>query len=104
MSEKKLIEALTAACEWAKSESVGFEWLTHMGHWRRPEIIAVFETEKQKSEALAANWNQAFEDELVYVCDTLKVQIKSVRYDSEQACTSQSNGNWERHLKRRAFH
>lgn len=48
MSEKKLIEALTAVCEWAKSESVGFEWLTHEGHWRRPEIIAVFKTEKQK--------------------------------------------------------
>lgn len=104
MSEKKLIEALTAVCEWAKSESVGFEWLTHIGHWRRPEIIAVFETEKQKSEALAANWNQAFEDELDNVCHTLKVQAKGVRYDSEQACTSQSNGNWERHLKRQPFH
>ena len=49
MSEKKLIEALTTVCEWAKSESVGFEWLTHEGHWRRPEIIAVLKTEKQKS-------------------------------------------------------
>ncbi|CAD5249908.1 conserved hypothetical protein [Alteromonas sp. 38] len=104
MSEKKLIEALTAVCEWAKSESVGFEWLTHEGHWRRPEIIAVFKTEKQKSEALSTNWNQAFEHKLDNVCPELKVHIKGVRYDSEQACTLQSNGNWERHLKRRDFH
>ena len=104
MSEKKLIEALTAVCEWAKSQSVGFDWLTHVGHWRRPEIIAVFKTEKQKSEALCANWNQAFEMEIDNVCHELKVHIKGVKYDSEQACTAHSNGDWERHLKRRVLH
>jgi hypothetical protein len=56
--ERELIRTLTLACETAKSEIVGFQWLTHeVDYARFPQSLVVtwmFDSEAQKTRALAS--------------------------------------------------
>lgn len=56
--ERELIRTLTDACETAKSEIVGFQWLTHdVDYERFPQSLIVtwmFDTEANKAKALAS--------------------------------------------------
>lgn len=55
--ERELIRTLTEACETAKSEIVGFQWLTHEVDYERfPESLLVtwmFDSEANRARALA---------------------------------------------------
>ena len=104
MSEERLVEQLTDVCEWAKQKQEGFVWLTHIGHWRRPEIVAVFETEAHKARALSNGWYSAFVEAAEFACEAVKGEAKSFRFESEQACNERSGGNWAKHLQNGCFH
>ncbi len=56
--ERELIRTLTDACETAKSEIVGFQWLTHdVDYQRFPESLLVtwmFDSEASKARALTS--------------------------------------------------
>jgi len=104
MTEAILIDVLTDVCEGAKAQNVGFVWLTHTGHWRRPSIVAVFSTEAEKHNAIAKQWDRYVIDSLQQACEIIGVKIKSVRFDSEEACSSKSKGNWQLHLKQNGMH
>ncbi|MBZ9667846.1 hypothetical protein H3221_024180 [Pseudomonas sp. LMG 31766] len=56
--ERELIRTLTLACETAKSEIVGFQWLTHeVDYARFPQslrVIWMFDSEASKARALAS--------------------------------------------------
>ncbi|MBU1282110.1 MAG: hypothetical protein KJ884_13630 [Gammaproteobacteria bacterium] len=56
--EHELIRTLTGACETAKSEIVGFQWLTHevdYAHFPQSLVVTwMFETEAHKARALAS--------------------------------------------------
>jgi hypothetical protein len=98
MSEKQLIVALTDVCEWAKHEIAGFSWLTHVGHWRNPAVTVVFDTEKNKNDALIQGCDNALEAQIQFAGACVKAKIKQVRFESEEACKRRCNGDWERFL------
>ena len=56
--ERELIRMLTTACETAKSEIVGFQWLTHdVDYERFPQSLRVtwmFDSEASRARALAS--------------------------------------------------
>ena len=56
--ERELIRMLTTACETAKSEIVGFQWLTHdVDYERFPQslrVIWMFDSEASRARALAS--------------------------------------------------
>lgn len=56
--ERELIRTLTLACETAKSEIVGFQWLTHdvdYQHFPQSLVVTwVFDSEASKARALAS--------------------------------------------------
>ncbi|WP_373423219.1 hypothetical protein [Ectopseudomonas alcaliphila] len=56
--ERELIRTLTLACETAKSEIVGFQWLTHdVDYERFPQSLRVtwmFDNEANRARALAS--------------------------------------------------
>lgn len=56
--ERELIRALTLACEMAKSEIVGFQWLTHdVDYEQFPQSLVVtwmFDSEANRTRALAS--------------------------------------------------
>jgi len=105
MTERKLIAVLTDVCETAKQGDNGFVWLTHTGHWRTPQVMAVFTTEQARKKALSSGWDTWFINEVNIALDSVKSKAKAIHFDSEEACNSSSRGDWEKHLSRRdSFH
>ncbi len=98
MTERKLIEALTQVCEEAKKDNNGFQWLTHLGHWRSPEIIAVFDSEVKLREAMVKGWDIDFINSVNMSLAEIKSTARNVRFDSEEACLRQHSGNWDKRL------
>jgi len=104
MTERKLISALTEVCEELKSEKSGFCWLTHIGHWRSPTVIAVFSSELQLSTALANEWDIDFINRVNIALDSIKATADTFRFTSEEACKVKSGGNWDNHLSSLTMH
>ena len=100
--DRELTRALTWACESAKSEIVGFEWLTHCVDYDRfPDSLMVtwvFDNEHNRRAALAGPCSQtmhnltyaAFEEAGIAVADIRR----HVEWDSQERCTSAHGGDW----------
>ena len=98
MTERKLITVLTEVCETVKSDDNGFVWLTHVGHWRAPQVIAVFNTESEKQRALTNGWDIDFISQVNIALASIKSAPVGIYFDSEEQCKKVSGGNWDRHL------
>lgn len=98
MTERKLITVLTDVCESVKSTNNGFVWLTHVGHWRAPQVIAVFNTEQEKQRALTNGWDIDFINQVNIALASIKSAPVGIYFDSEEECKKVSGGNWDRHL------
>ncbi|MBZ9780133.1 hypothetical protein K9857_01010 [Pseudomonas sp. REP124] len=107
--ERELSRALTWACELAKSEIVGYEWLTHRVDYQRfPDSLIVtwvFQGESDLKTAVAGQakarmhelTQAAFEDIGITVTDI----AAHVEFDSEEGCASQHGGDWNARLNSR---
>lgn len=107
--ERELARALTIACELAKGELIGFEWLTHRVDYQRfPESLVVtwvFEGDRSMNEAIArqgaarmhALTLAAFED----VGITVKDIGRHVEFDSQERCDALHGGDWAARLDSR---
>lgn len=91
--DRRLIQALTEACETAKAEIKGFEWLTHhVDYARLPtslRVIWVFDTEASRLAALAAGQGQRMIDFTAMALAEAGLQLaapdRHVIFDSEEA-------------------
>lgn len=105
--DNNVIKALTLACEMAKDKIPGFKWLTHTASYDcfpgSLAVFCIFDTQ--------ASLNQAQVDELdIYLRRMIQgqllkvgIRLKDVRHllrlDSEEACETQNQGNWQQRLK-----
>ncbi|MBA1228595.1 hypothetical protein G7013_02885 [Pseudomonas viridiflava] len=108
-TERRLVAALTHACETAKSEIEGFRWLTHeVDYAVFPEslqVIWVFDTVVAKDQAV----NQGLDKRMIQLTaealDELDIQLKAlprqVHVDSEEQCQRENGGNWALRLLRK---
>ena len=104
--ERRLVATLTEACETAKAEIPGFEWLTHtVDYTAFPQslrVIWVFDTRANKDLALANGADKrmreltaaALQDAEV---DSVEIE-RCVRFDCEEACNLQHSGDWRARL------
>ena len=100
--ERRLIAALTDACEIAKAEIPGFDWLTHTVDYRAfPQslrVIWVFDTRASKDQALAAGTDQRLRELTgiaLAAAEAGAVRLdRCVRVDSEEECRLQHGGDW----------
>ena len=103
MTERKLIDVLITVCEEEKKARNGFIWLTHVGHWRSPNITAVFESEAQLNAALSQGWDMDFINKVNIVLASIKSHADSINFTSEEACKKCSGGDWQLHLTKAHF-
>ncbi|WDU63891.1 hypothetical protein LRS56_05005 [Pseudomonas poae] len=100
--ERRLIAALTDACETAKAEIPGFEWLTHTVDYaafpQSLRVIWVFDTRASKDEALATGADQRMRELTAAALSEAEVGAvrldRCVHFDSEEACSQQHGGDW----------
>lgn len=100
--ERELIRALTTACETAKSEIVGFQWLTHDVDYdaspRSLRVTWVFDTEANMSRALGSPDKARMLELTLAAFDEIGITVSNiaahVAFRSEQrlAATPPDNG------------
>lgn len=106
--DKRLVATLTEACEIAKAELIGFEWLTHeVDYARFPaslQVVWVFDTQASKEQALAAGQHarmvELTEQALIEAGVELNPVSPHVQVDSEEQCKRINGGNWPQRLAR----
>lgn len=103
--ERRLITALTDACETAKGEIKGFTWLTHTADLNvldgTLKVIWVFETLAEKNLALANAKTRIFELTAIALNEAnvdLSPSDQTVRFDSEEECQRTHGGDWQKRL------
>ena len=90
--ERELIRTLTTACEIAKSEIVGFQWLTHeVDYAHFPQslmVIWVFDNEASKGQATAGAQRARMLELTQAAIEEIGISVANiadhVRFDSEQ--------------------
>ncbi|MFL1503832.1 hypothetical protein ACI77J_21255 [Pseudomonas sp. O64] len=104
--ERRLVATLTEACETAKAEIPGFDWLTHTVDYaafpQSLRVTWVFDTRANQDHALATGADQRMREltaAALHEAEVTAVNIdRCVRFDSEQACSAQHGGDWRRRL------
>ncbi|WP_268800423.1 hypothetical protein [Pseudomonas huanghezhanensis] len=99
---RRLVAALTEACETAKAEIIGFEWLTHevdYGAFRQSlRVIWVFDTRLHKEHALAGGQDARMRELTARALADAEVDVsrldRCVQFDSEEECSAQHGGDW----------
>ena len=104
--DNNVCKALTIACEDALHEVPGFEWLTHRASYTNfPAslvITCIFNTDAEVDEMKAFQQDDflrnAIQKQLLKVGVVVKNINHAVRFDSEEACLRQHQGQWPERL------
>ena len=107
--ERELARALTHACEVAKGELVGFEWLTHRVDYERfPESLMVtwvFDTDSSMNAAIASPGAARMQALTLAAFEDIGISVTAIashlEMDSEERCTATHGGNWVARLNAR---
>lgn len=108
--ERGLVVALTEACETAKGEIPGFEWLTHTVNYANfPQSLVitwVFDTRANQDHALVTGVDARIRELTAIALHAAEIPPvpfkRCVQLDSEEACQTQHGGNWRLRLTRSA--
>ncbi|OPB01053.1 hypothetical protein BFW87_01255 [Pseudomonas fluorescens] len=100
--ERRLVSTLTEACETAKAEIPGFDWLTHTVDYARfPQSLRVtwvFDTRASKDHALASGAGErmrALTAAALHDAEVAPVTMdRCIRFDSEEECNARHGGDW----------
>ena len=107
--ERRLVKALTIACEKAKNEIPGFVWLTHTVNYEAfpasLKIVWVFDTKDSKDFALADGEAGYMVELTEKAFDKANVNVRKVAthvyFDSEEECQRTDAGHWPQRLARK---
>lgn len=100
--EAKLIKKLNETCSLALDHVPGFIWLTHFVDYSAfPDsllIVCVFETDVDLKRALRSQKDEYLQNLIKQKLDDLNIRLysmeKQIRFDSEESCDVENNGNW----------
>jgi hypothetical protein len=104
--DNNVVKALTIACENAKQEIVGFEWLTHSANYSNFPgslvVTCVLHNQESLDVLLAQQKDQELRKQIQKQLLKAGILLKDVRrhvfFDTEQACLLEHNGDWKRRL------
>lgn len=107
--ERRLVATLTDACETAKAEIPGFDWLTHTVDYNAfPQSLRVtwvFDTRANKDHALSSGADLRMRELTAAALEDAEVapipMAHCVRFDSEEECHAGHGGDWRRRLTRK---
>jgi hypothetical protein len=106
--ERTLAATLTDACEAAKAEIVGFQWLTHdVDYQRFPaslRVIWIFASQAEQDAAIAKGQDRLMQELTAAALQTAAIQLDTpaahMHFDNEQQCQRLDAGNWQQRLVR----
>lgn len=100
--DRRLIAALTDACETAKTEIPGFDWLTHTVDYsafpQSLRVIWVFDSRASKEHALSTGADTRMRELTAAALNDADVHGapmgRCVHVDSEEECRLRHDGDW----------
>jgi hypothetical protein len=100
--ERQLVVTLTEACEIAKAEIPGFDWLTHdNGRYEFPaglRVTWIFDTQANLQRALDNGDDQRMQALTMAALEDTGIDSRTIsaclQFDSEEACLKSQNGDW----------
>ncbi len=106
--DNNVIKALTTACEIAKDWDIGFEWLTHSAKYDNFPgsllVTCVFSIDAEitlaQQDGNDKRLRKLIQQHLLKAGIKLKDSRHHVRYDSEESCLREDDGNWQKRLAR----
>lgn len=104
--ERELVASLTRACETAKSEIVGFCWLTHEAERHAfpasLQIIWIFDTRQNLTRALESGQGKRMYQLSAAALKEANIDLSNVeahvRFDTEEECARVNGGDWQSRL------
>ncbi|MEM0515390.1 Fis family transcriptional regulator [Pseudoalteromonas sp. YIC-827] len=104
--DKQLRELLTGLCEQHCKMIKGFSWLTHHIDWKNPQasftLTVIFEQDGELDSFISsgerAHLEREIQSSLKSVGLNLKNAAQQLRYDTEERCQLQHQGNWAKRL------
>lgn len=104
--DNNVVKALTLACEFAKENISGFEWLTHTANYSNFPASLVITCVFDDNQALRQAQNEKrdveirklIQNQLLKVGILLKDARRHICFDTEEACLKEHNGNWKLRL------
>jgi len=105
--DNNVIRALTIACESAKENVPGFEWLTHRASYDRFPgslvVTCVFDSSDSYLKPCGEKWDAymctLIQTQLLKVGIVLKNNRNLVRFDNEKDCLREHHGDWAQRLQ-----
>lgn len=105
--ENTIVKVLTSVCEQSLKEFNGFQWLTHLVSYkdfpRSLTVICIFDTKDQVSTLLSSPQYDSLISLIAEQLKTVGIQMpnaqKQIKFDSEEACSIEHAGKWNRRLK-----
>ena len=96
-------KALTIACDTALESVEGFKWLTHTASYDcfpgSLLVVCVFDTaetlDKARDEELETYFRRLIQGNLLKVGVKFKNVLKQIRFDTEEDCDLENEGNWK---------
>jgi hypothetical protein len=104
--DKQVVQALTIACEQCKQDVLGFDWLTHTADYSNFPgslvVRCVFDTDQSLHVAKETEQTvlliKRIHGALLKSGFLLKHPKKHVIFDTEEACTREHQGDWNKRL------
>jgi hypothetical protein len=104
--DNNVVKALTIVCDQVKAKHIGFEWLTHTADYANfPAslvVTCIFDTnnalDEAKNSQLDVVIRKLIQQQLLKVGVLLKDAKRHVCFDTEEACSLESNGDWSARL------
>ncbi|NWC96304.1 MULTISPECIES: hypothetical protein [unclassified Pseudomonas] len=104
--ERRLVAALTEACEIAKAEITGFDWLTHEVDYaafaKSLQVVWVFDTRANRELAVSQDNGARMRELTASALEEAGVERPAseryVCFDSEEECHLQHGGDWRLRL------
>jgi len=102
--DNQICQALTQACETAKLEVQGFQWLTHLVNYNQfpgsLSIICIFDTKAELEQARQQMKDQLIVSLIKSELEQINIRFKDINrhvsFDTEEACEAEHNGKCQK--------
>jgi hypothetical protein len=110
--ENQIRNVLHQVCESALDRIEGFVWLTHLVNYKAfPQsliVVCVFESEAELAQAIALEQDNDLRNAISQSLGSINIKLKdsnrSIRFDTEEACAEQDNGQWSKRFDHYQLH
>jgi hypothetical protein len=111
-TDNQIRKALHQVCESALKRVEGFTWLTHLVNYNAfPQslvVVCVFDSDAMLAQAISEKKDIYLRDAIAQSLAAINIKLKdsnrNIRFDTEEACAHEDNGQWSKRFGHYKLH